>query len=73
MAKYHVRKEDLHYLSHDVGQESINVDPGKIEIVMKSHRPLDIRQLQYFLGFCNYFCKIIHGYLTLVALLTSLT
>lgn len=49
------------------------MDPRKIEIVAKWHRPLEVGQLRSFLGLCNYFRRFIHGYSTLVAPLTSMT
>ena len=55
MAKCYLGKEKLHYLGHVVSKEGIKVDPRIIEIGTKWHRPLEIGQLQYFLGLCIYF------------------
>ena len=73
MSKCHCRKDELHYLRYVVGKEGIKVDPTKIEIVAKWHRPLEVGRLRSFLGLCNYFRIFIHGYSTLVAPLDSLT
>ena len=51
MSKCHFGNDELHYLGYVVGKKSIKVDPRKIEIVAKWHRPLEIRQIRSFLGF----------------------
>jgi hypothetical protein len=73
MSKCHFGKIELHYFEHVVGKEGIKVDPKKIETVAKWHRPLEVGQLRSLLGLCNYFCRFIHGYSTIVVPLTSLT
>ena len=70
LAKCHFAKNELEYLDHVVGKDGIKVDRRKIEIVAKWARPKDVNQLHSFLGLCNYFCKFIQAYSTLVAPLT---
>ena len=55
-----------------VDNDGIKVDPQKIDTVTRWARPNDVSQLHSFLGFSNYFRRVIQGCSTLVSPLTHL-
>ena len=73
LAKCHFAKNELEYLGQVIGKDAIKVDPRKIETFAKWARSKDVNQLRSFLDLCNYFCKFIQGYSTLVIPLIHLT
>jgi hypothetical protein len=60
-------------LGHVVGREGLKVDPAKIAVIAKWPRPKNLKELQAFLGFGNYFRKFVRHFSTMVAPLTALT
>ncbi len=62
----------VEYLGHIVSHNSLQVDPRKIEAIKHFSRPQSIRQLQRWLGMCNYYSMFIRQYHMLVAPLFSL-
>ena len=49
------------------------MNPKKIEAVISWKRPSTIRDVQYFLGFANFYRIFIQNYSKIAALLTKLT
>ena len=49
------------------------MDPTKVQTVLEWHTPSSVRDVQYFLGFANFYRKFIWNYLKIVFLLTQLT
>jgi hypothetical protein len=43
------------FLEYIISTEGIAVDPDKISAIMKWKRPTRIKELQSFLGFCNFY------------------
>ena len=55
-------KEELKYLGHIVGNGHIKVDPTKVTAVNDWPAPTNLKELQSFLGHCNYYRRFIQGY-----------
>jgi hypothetical protein len=65
--------KELDYLGHVISGEGISVDPSKIEAVKDWATPQDLKQLQSFLGLCNYYRRFVRNYPTLASPLNDLT
>jgi hypothetical protein len=50
------------FLGYIIFTEGIAVDPDKISAVMKWERPTRIKELQSFLGFCNFYRLFIENF-----------
>ncbi|CAI7751476.1 unnamed protein product [Closterium sp. NIES-54] len=60
------------FLGHMVSAEGVHVDPRKIESVKKWKVPENIKELQQFLGFANYYNRFVPQYAKIAAPLTNL-
>ena len=47
------------YLGHIVGSEGVSTDPAKIDVVKTWPKPLSIKDVKQFLGFCSYYWKFV--------------
>ncbi|GAA5865997.1 hypothetical protein JCM1840_003369 [Sporobolomyces johnsonii] len=61
------------YLGFIVDVDGVRMDPKKIETVQSWPLPTNIREVQSFLGFCNFYRRFIRNYSTIAAPLTRLT
>lgn len=61
------------FLGYIVGRDCIKMDPAKVAAVISWPAPETRKQLQRFLGFVNFYRRLIHGYSTVAAPLTALT
>ncbi|GAA5880157.1 hypothetical protein JCM1840_007633 [Sporobolomyces johnsonii] len=61
------------YLGFIVDVDGVRMDPKKIEVVQSWPQPTNIREVQSFLGFCNFYRHFIRNYSTIAAMLTCLT
>jgi molecular chaperone DnaK (HSP70) len=50
------------FLKYIISTEGIAVDPDKISAIMKWERPIRIKELQSFLGFCNFYRLFIEDF-----------
>ena len=55
-------KPRIEYLGHIVSKDGIEVNPKKIEAIVKWPRPKTVTQVHSFLGFCNYYPKFIYKF-----------
>ncbi|CAI7779947.1 unnamed protein product [Closterium sp. NIES-53] len=62
----------VRFLGHMVSTEGIHVDPRKIEAVKKWKVPENVKELQQFLGFANYYNRFVPQYAKIAAPLTDL-
>jgi transposase InsO family protein len=66
-------KEAVEYLGHIISSKGIATDPKKVETVQAWPQPTNIKELQSFLGLCNYYRRFIADYSKVAAPLTDLT
>ncbi|CAI5460704.1 unnamed protein product [Closterium sp. Yama58-4] len=62
----------VQFLEHMVSAEGVHVDPRKIEAVKKWKVPENVKELQQFLGFANYYNRFVPQYAKIAAPLTDL-
>ena len=63
----------MEYLGHIISAKGIATDPKKIDSIRDWPQPLNIKELQSFLGLYNYYCRYIADYSKISAPLTDLT
>ena len=73
LRKCRFEQSEIKFLGHLVGVDGIKVDPAKIAVVKDWPVPLNLTQVQSFLGLATYFRKFIQGFSNLVAPLTGLS
>ena len=66
-------KHELAWLGQILNQEGIRPDPEKTEVIANWPQPRNVKELQAFLGFANWFRQYMHGYSQKVPDLTKLT
>ncbi len=60
-------------LRSHISGEGISVDPKKIEAINNWEPPHNVKQVQSFLGLCNYYRKFVKDFAKIAAPLTNLT
>ena len=53
---------EIHFLGFIITQEGILANPDKVEAIMRFPEPKNIKQLQSFLGLCNFYRKFQENY-----------
>lgn len=61
------------YLGHIISAAGIATDPEKVKAVLDWKKPVDLKSLRSFLGFCGYYRRFIANYSSIVRPLTELT
>ncbi|CAI7927199.1 unnamed protein product, partial [Closterium sp. NIES-54] len=61
-----------HFLGHMVSAQGVHVDPKKIEAVRTWKKPENVKELQQFLGFANYYNRFVPQYAKIATPLTNL-
>jgi len=69
--KFHQTK--IEYLGVVLSQDSVETDPTKTKGVAQWPEPQDKREVQQFLGFCNFYRKFLPGFAQLAKPLMELT
>lgn len=64
---------EVEYLGVIVGGGKVRMDPKKVESVRAWREPTKKREVQSFLGFCNFFRRFIRGFSGVAKPLTALT
>lgn len=64
---------EVEYLGVLIGHGTVRMDPKKVAAVKDWNEPTKKRELQQFLGFCNFFRRFIRGYSAVAKPLTRLT
>ena len=73
LKKCHMFHRKLKYLGHIVSGDGVECDPEMIEPVKSWKVPENVKELQRFLGFANFYRKFIKGFGAMAAPLTALT
>ena len=63
----------VHFLGHVVSQESIVVDPTKVDAINQWLAPKSVTEIRSFLRLAGYYRRFIEGFVRLAAPLTALT
>ncbi|GJP69600.1 hypothetical protein CLOP_g592 [Closterium sp. NIES-67] len=72
LSKREFALEKVQFLGHLVSAQGVHVDPKKIEAVRTWKTPENVKELQQFLGFANYYNRFVPQYAKLAAPLTNL-
>ncbi len=72
LEKCQFAQEKIKYLGYEVSKDGISMDPRKIEAVLDWPVPKNVNELQMFLGFTNYYRRLIRDYATKAAPLTNM-
>ncbi|GJP70643.1 hypothetical protein CLOP_g1553 [Closterium sp. NIES-67] len=64
--------EKIQFLRHIVSAQGVHVDPKKIEALGTWKTPKNVKELQQFLGFANYYNRFVPQYAKIAAPLTNL-
>ena len=70
--KCHLFHRKLKYLGHVVSQHGVECDPDMISTVKDWKTPQNLKELQTFLGFANFYRRFIKGFANMAEPLTSL-
>ena len=68
--EFHVKK--ILYLGIIVGRYNIKIDPAKVAIIKEWAKPENIKDMQSFLGFINFYKRFIKGFSNMARALTAL-
>ena len=68
---FHAR--EIEFLGHIISGDSLKTDPKKIESVKNWPEPVNVKQTQSFLGFCNYYRRFINNFSIIASPLFNLT
>uniref|UniRef100_A0A8C6LTI7 Gypsy retrotransposon integrase-like protein 1 n=1 Tax=Nothobranchius furzeri TaxID=105023 RepID=A0A8C6LTI7_NOTFU len=66
-------QRSVSFLGYMISDKGLTMDPQKVQAVRDWPLPTSLKQLQSFLGFCNFYRRFIKDFSTIVAPLTSLT
>ncbi|XP_075062009.1 uncharacterized protein LOC142150711 [Mixophyes fleayi] len=69
--EFEVQKVSL--LEYIISSDGFLMDPSKVQAVLEWVRPTNLKAIQRFLGFANYYRRFIHSFSDHVAPLTALT
>jgi hypothetical protein len=70
--KSHFHVKEVEFLGHVISHNEIRMDPKKIAAVSEWKRPKNLKEVQAFLGFANYYRRFIKGFSGLAIPLTNL-
>ena len=66
-------RTSVEYLGLIISEGKLHMDPVKLEAIRKWLRPKIVKDIQKFLGFCNFYQQFVKGYLELACPLFDLT
>jgi len=61
-SKCEFRQSETEYLGFIIGQEGVKTDPVKTQAIWDWTAPKKIKQIQCFLGFCNFYRRFMEGF-----------
>ena len=65
--------KEVVYLRIIISRHGIKMDPAKVTTIKNQARPKNVKDVQSFLGFANFYRRFIKGFLNIVRPLTALT
>ena len=71
--KCYFEMDEVNFLGVVTSHNTIQMDPDKVDAVTKWPMPTCKKEVQQFLGFCNYYRRFIEGFAKIAKLLTELT
>ena len=73
LEKSQFHQPEVEFLGHIVGINGIRMNPKKVEAVKEWPIPRNVKNVQSFLGFCNYYRRFIKDYSKIAIPLTQFT
>ncbi|KAL6351799.1 hypothetical protein LRP88_14947 [Fusarium phalaenopsidis] len=70
-SKFHA--PEVEFLGHIISHNEIRMDPKKVSAVKEWEEPTNVKEVQAFLGFANYYRKFLKAFGRIAAPLTELT
>ena len=64
--------DKVQYLGHIFSKDGVHPNPEKVRAILEAPAPNDLKQLQAFLGLCNYYSQFIPNFSAVLAPLYSL-
>ena len=61
-SKCEFHKKETEYLGFIINQEGVKVDPTKTDAIWEWKIPKKVKDIQWFLGFCNFYRRFIDGF-----------
>jgi len=61
-SKCEFHQSETEYLGFIIGQEGVKIDPVKTQAIWDWTTPKKIKEIQFFLGFCNFHRRFIEGF-----------
>jgi transposase InsO family protein len=71
--KSHFHVQEVEFLGHIIAPNTIRMDPKKVAAVREWEEPTNVKEVQSFLGFANYYRRFIKGFGDITKSLTNLT
>lgn len=71
--KCHFHQEQVTFLGYVVSTQGISMDPKKVSAILDWQEPTNVKEVQSFLGFCNFYRRFVRNYSAVAAPLTGLT
>ena len=71
--KYKFHRDWVEFLGYILSPDGLQIDEDKVRIICKWPNPCQLKNVQSFLGFANFYRRFIHNYLELTVPLTQLT
>jgi hypothetical protein len=71
--KCEFHRQEVTYLGFIISMDGTKMDPTKVTSIQEWLTPVNIKDVQSFLGFANFYRRFIRGYSAIVAPLTHLT
>ena len=59
MSKCEFFMKQIHYLGHIVSSNGIQMDPTKVEVILKWPEPRNVDELQTFLGMAGFYLQYV--------------
>lgn len=64
--------KEVEYLGHIIGADGIKVDPNKVKCVEDWPTPKNVKDIQSFIGFCNYYRRFIPKFASIASPMVAL-